>query len=92
MAKLCAFIGISERPLPHGRENETHAQITRIQRFLPFIEQLPRGVKDKLKPRAMRLIPGARRPILSSRDICMLRSMYAASNQHTEKLIAQLSK
>jgi hypothetical protein len=39
----------------------------------------------------MRLIPGARRAILSSRDIRMLRSVYAASNERTEKLIGQLS-
>ena len=89
-AELCGFIGISERPLPKRRENETHAQIARIQRFFPLLEQLPRGVKNALKPRAMRLIPGARGAILSSRDIRMLRSFYAASNQRTEKLIGQL--
>ena len=55
-AELCGFIGVSERPLPQRRENETHAQIARVQRFFPFIEQLPRGVKDTLKPHAMRLI------------------------------------
>jgi hypothetical protein len=90
MAKLCAFIGISEQPLPRGRENETHAQIARIQRLFPFIESLPRGVKDALKPHAMRLIPGARGSILSSRDVRMLRGIYAASNQRTERLIRQL--
>ena len=89
-AELCAFIGISEQPIPQRRENETHAQIARIQRFFPFIEQLPRGVKNALKPLAMRLIPGARGTILSSRDVRMLRSIYAASNQRTEKLIGQL--
>jgi hypothetical protein len=91
-AELCNFIGISERPLPQRRENETHAQIARIQRFFPFIEQLPRGVKNALKPHAMRVIPGARGSILSSRDIRMLRSVYAASNRRTEKLIDQLSR
>jgi hypothetical protein len=90
-AKLCSFIGVSERPLPEQRENETHAQIARIQRFFPVIEQLPRGLKNTLKPYAMRLIPGARGTVLSSRDIRMLRGIYAASNQRTEKLIAQLS-
>ena len=90
-AKLFNFIGVSERPLPQRRENETHAQIARIQRFFPFIEQLPRSVKDALKPHAMRLIPGARGAILSSRDIRMLRSIYAASNQRTERLLRQLS-
>lgn len=92
MAELCAFTGISERPVPQRRENDTHAQIARIQRLFPFIEQLPRGVKNALKPHAMRLIPGARGAILSARDIRMLRSIYAASNQRTEKLINQLSK
>ena len=90
-AELCNFIGVAERPLPQRRENETHAQIARIQRFLPVIEQLPRGVKYALKPHAMRLIPGARGAILSARDIRMLRSIYAASNQRTERLIGQLS-
>lgn len=90
-AELCAFIGISERPLPQRAENESHAQIARIQRFFPIIERLPRSVKTVLKRRAVRLLPGGRRAILSSRDIRMLRSMYAASNQRTERLISQLS-
>jgi hypothetical protein len=90
-AELFAFIGVSERPIPPRRENETHAQIARIQRFVPFIEALPREVKDTLKPHAMRLIPGARGSILSSRDIRMLRGIYAASNQRTERLIRQSS-
>lgn len=89
-AELCGFIGISEQPIPQRRENETHAQIARIQRFFPLIEKLPRDAKNALKPLAMRLIPGARGAILSSRDIRMLRSVYAASNQRTEKLIGQL--
>jgi Sulfotransferase family len=90
-AELFGFLGVSDRPIPPRRENETHAQIARIQRFFPFIEQLPRGVKDALKPHAMRLIPGARGAILSSRDIGMLRSIYATSNQRTERLLRQLS-
>jgi hypothetical protein len=90
-AQLCDFIGVSERPLPQRRENETHAQVARIQRFFPFIEQLPRGIKNTLKPHAMRLIPGARGEILSSRYIRMLRGIYAASNQRTETLMGQLS-
>lgn len=90
-AALCTFIGISERVLPQRRENETHAQIARIQRFFPFIERLPRNVKNALKPHAIRLIPGARGAILSSRDVNILRGMYAASNQRTEKLIGRLS-
>lgn len=91
-AELCDFIGVSEQPLPRRRENETHAQIARIQRFFPFIGQLPRGVKNALKPHAMRLIPGGRGAILSRWQLSMLRGIYAASNQRTEKLIAQLSK
>jgi hypothetical protein len=90
-AELCGFLGVTEQPLPQRRENETHAQIARIQRFFPVIEQLPRNVKNTLKPYAMRLIPGARGAILSSRDITILRSIYAASNQRTEKLVNQLS-
>jgi hypothetical protein len=90
-AELCNFLGVSELPLPRRRENESHAQVARIQRFFPFIERLPHGVKDALKPHAMRLIPGARGSILSSHDIRMLRAIYAASNERTEKLIRQLS-
>jgi len=90
-AGLFGFLGVSDRPVPQRRENETHAQIARIQRFFPFIERLPSGVKHTLKPHAMRLIPGARGTILSSRDARMLSSIYAASNRRTEKLIGQLS-
>jgi hypothetical protein len=90
-AELCAFIGISQRSIPQKRENESHAQIARIQRFFPVIEGLPRSLKNALKPLAPRLLPGGRRSILSSRDIRMLRSVYAASNQRTEKLISNLS-
>jgi hypothetical protein len=75
-AELCAFIGISEQPLPQRRENAAHAQIARI----------------RLKACAMRLVPGARRAILPSRDIRILRSIYAASNDRTARLLAQLSK
>src|SRR5215468_2009426 len=39
-AELCGFLGVTEQPLPQRRENETHAQIARIQRFFPVIEQL----------------------------------------------------
>jgi hypothetical protein len=90
-AELCAFIGISERPIPQRRENETNVQLSRIQRLFPIIERLPSRVKTALKPHAMRLLPGARGSILSSHDIRILRSIYAVSNQRTEKLMSQLS-
>jgi hypothetical protein len=90
VAQLCAFIGISVRPLPQRRENESHAQIAKLLRLFPSIGRLPREVKDAIKPRVARLLPGARGVLLSSRDIRMLRSIYAVSNQHTEKLISQL--
>ena len=92
VAELCGFMGISERPIPERRENESHAQIANILRFFPIIEGLPKGVKNTLKPYAERLLPGGRANILSSRDIRMLRGIYAASNLRTEKLISQLSK
>jgi len=91
-AELCSFIGVSERPIPQKRENESHAQIAHILRFFPFIQGLPKGVKTALTPYAERLLPGRRANILSSRDIRMLRGMYAASNQRTERLISQLPK
>jgi hypothetical protein len=90
-AQLFNFIGVPEQQLPEHRENESHAQIARILRVFPVVERLPRSVKDTLKQHAMCLIPGARGTILSSRDIRMIRGMYAASNQRTEKLIRQLS-
>lgn len=89
-ARLCAFIGISERPLPARRENESHAQIARILRLFPIVGRLPRKAKDAIKPRAARLMPGARGVLLSSGEVRLLRSIYALSNQHTEKLIKQL--
>jgi hypothetical protein len=90
-AELCSFIGISERPIPQRRENATHAQMVKIQRLFPLIERLPRGIKDAVKPHVMRLLPGGRGTILSSRDVRFLRCIYAASNQRTERLISQLS-
>lgn len=91
-AELCAYVGISERPLPQRRENESHAQIARIQRLFPIIERLPRGMKAALRRHAGRVLPGGRASILSSRDIGVVRSMYAASNQRTERLIGQLGR
>ena len=91
MAELCSFIGISEREIPLERANETHAQIARIQRFLPVIESLPKSVKNTLRAR-VRWVPGGRGNILSSRDIRILRCMYAASNERAHKLISQLPK
>lgn len=89
-ARLCAFMGIAERPLPARRENESHAQIARLLRLFPIMGRLPRNAKDAIKPRAARLLPGARGTLLSSREVRMLRSLYTVSNQRTEKLIAQL--
>jgi hypothetical protein len=89
--RLCAFIGISQRPISLQRANESHAQIANFQRIFPFISRLPRKVKDAIKPRAARLLPGARRVILSSTEIGMVRSQYAVSNRHTEKLIDALA-
>jgi len=90
-AELCAFLGVSEHPLPQRRENESHAQIARILRYIPILDRLPRSVKDAIKPQAARLLPGARGMILSTRYVRMLRGIYAASNQRTEKLLNQLS-
>ena len=88
--ELCAFIGISESPLPQSRANETHTQIARIQRLFPSIERLPSNVKSALKSSVGPLIPGRRKPILSSHDAAILRSIYAPSNRRTEQLIDQL--
>jgi len=90
-ARLCAFIGIAEQPLPPRRENESHAQIARLLRLFPIVGRLPRSAKDAIKPRAARLLPGARGMLLSSRELRLLRSVYVLSNQRTEKLIERLS-
>jgi hypothetical protein len=89
-ARLCAFVGIPERPLPRKAENETNVQLTRIQRVFPFVEMLPRNVKNALKPAVSRMLPGSRGAILSARDIRLLRSMYTVSNERTTQLIARL--
>lgn len=89
-AELCAFIGISEQPIPQRRENESSAQVARMRRRFPIIDRLPARLKNALKPLAARL-PGARGVILSSREIRILRSLYATSNQRTDKLLSQLS-
>jgi hypothetical protein len=89
-ARLCAFIGVAERPLPIKRENESHAQIARLLGLFPIVGRLPRRAKDAIKPRAARFLPGARRTLLSPREVRMLRSLYIVSNQRTEKLIGQL--
>jgi hypothetical protein len=86
-AQLCAFIGIAEQPLPARRENESHAQIARLLRLFPIVGRLPRSAKDAIKPRAARLLPGARGTLLSSRERRLLRSIYALSNRRTETLI-----
>ncbi len=90
-ARLCAFIGIAEQQLPARRENESHAQIARLLKLFPIVGRLPRSAKDAIKPRAARLLPGARGMLLSSRELRLLRSIYVLSNQRTEKLIEQLS-
>jgi hypothetical protein len=91
VTRLCAFIGISARPLPERRENESHAQLAKLLRLFPIIGHLPRNMKDAIKPHASRLLPGAREMLLSSDHVRILRSMYALSNQRTEKLIGALS-
>jgi hypothetical protein len=91
-AELCAFIGVSVQPIPQKRENETSAQIARIQRLFPIIDRLPPRIKAALKPYARRLLPGGRGMILSAREIRAVRGRYAASNERTEKLLAQLSR
>jgi hypothetical protein len=45
--QLCAFVGISERPIPQRRENESNAQVARIRRRFPIIDQLPTGLKPR---------------------------------------------
>jgi hypothetical protein len=88
--RLCAFVGISPRPLPARRENESHAQLARLLKLFPTMGQLPRGWKDAIKPHAAWLLPGGGGMLLSSREVRLARSMYAMSNERTERLIAQL--
>jgi Sulfotransferase domain len=90
-AELCAFVGISERLIPQGRENESNAQVARIRRQFPIVDHFPTRVKKVLKPLAAHL-PNGRGLILSRRETGILRNIYATSNQRTESLIAQLSK
>ncbi len=91
VAELCGFIGISVKAIPQRRENETNSQIARILRLFPIIERLPANVKAALKPHAARVLPGGRGVLLSARDIQMVHGIYAASNERTDKLLAQLA-
>lgn len=88
--RLCSFIGISQRPLPAQRENESHAQVARLLRWFPALGQLPGNLKYALKSRAIRLMPGGRGTLLSSREVSLVRSFYALSNERTDMLLAQL--
>jgi hypothetical protein len=89
-AELCAFVGISEQSIPPKRENESNAHVARIRKRFPIVDRLPATIKAILKPLGARL-PGRSGLLLSSRDISMLRSTYAVSNQRTDKLLSQLS-
>ena len=88
-AQLCAFIGISEKPIPQRRENESNAQVARIRRRFPMVDRWPTTIKNTLKPFTA-LLPGKHGVILSSREIRILHSLYAASNQRTDKLLSLL--
>jgi hypothetical protein len=90
-AELCEFIGIALRPMPQHRENETNAQLARLQRAFPLVERLPRGLKNAWTPVAARLVPGGRGSVISSDEIRLLRAMYAASNDRTARLIDLLA-
>src|SRR5262249_35791004 len=90
-AELCAFMEISEQLIPQRPENESNAQVARIRRQFPIVDRFPARMKNILKPLAARL-PNGRGVILSYREIGIVRSIYATSNQRTEKLVAQLSK
>src|SRR5262249_41459897 len=90
-AELCAFLGISEQSIPQRRENESNVHVARMRKHFPVIDRFPAKIKNVLKPLAA-CLPVGRGLILSSREIRMLQSIYTASNQRTEKLIAQLSK
>jgi len=76
---LCSFIGVPYRPLPWKVANPTNTTMAQLQRLFPFVEKmLPRVARRALLPVALAL-PGGRRPMLSSREIKMLRGIYALS-------------
>lgn len=90
-AELCSFVGVEVQEMPRRRENETNANLARLQRAFPIIERLPRNMKATWKPVAARLLPDGRGSIISSRENRLLRSIYSVSNDRTTKLINQLS-
>jgi Sulfotransferase family len=87
-AELCAFVGISERPIPQRRENESNAQVARLRKYVPIVDRLPKSISAMLRPYAA-LLPGGRSSLLASDEVRILRAFYSASNQRTEKLLSQ---
>lgn len=92
MSQLCAYLGISEQPLPNSRANEgSSAQVSRIRRSAPFIDQLPASIRTIGKA-LLSVLPISNDMLLSDSEIAALRQKYETSNERTEKLIAQLGR
>jgi hypothetical protein len=87
--ELCAFLNITTRPLPREPQNESSLQVARMRKLFPIVDRLPASIRAAAKPYA-RLLPIVRQTMLSDSEILLLRSLYAVSNQKTERLLSQL--
>jgi hypothetical protein len=91
MSRLCRYLGIAEQPLPEGRANEgSTAQVARVRRSLPFIDQLPASMR-RIGKTLLSIAPAGSETLLSETEISTLREQYVDSNKQTEKLLKQLT-
>ena len=89
--QLCRWLGVDHIPFPKQRVNESHAGVTRLHRWLPFLSAMPFGVKAALKP-LTRFIPGKHKAVLSGDERAMIREHYRESNERTEQLLIDLTR
>jgi Sulfotransferase family len=88
---LCRWLGVDHIPFPSKRVNESHAGVTRLHQWLPFLSRMPFSVKSALKPLA-RFVPGKHAAVLYDEDKQMIRELYEESNKRTEVLLRKLQK
>ena len=83
---LCRWLDVDHVPFAARRINESHANVLRLHRALPFLSSLPHGAKAALKP-LVRFIPGKRQPVLSESEQVMIRELYRDSNERTASML-----
>lgn len=88
--RLCNWLGVDHVAFPPKRINESHAGLTRLHQWLPFLSSMPHNVKSTLKP-FTKFIPGKRRSVLSRDDEEMIATHYEESNRRTHLLLMRLA-